>query len=159
MVSHPQTWGHSQSVKLGTALCHPHSGTPESCEQTCVTPMVSHPEVEDTPTVSRHEAGDTSLSLEWCHTPALGHPHRVKPQGPIQSNLEHLQGCTGHPQALWAAVPAPHYSHRKELPPDIQPKSSLPQLQTISPCPAVISPFKEWTPPVCRLPLGTERLQ
>jgi len=64
-------------------------------------------------------------------------------QGPIQPGLEHLQGWTGHPQPLWAAVPAPHHSHSKALPPDIQPKSSLLQLQTIFPCPAVIYPFKE----------------
>jgi len=32
----------------------------------------------------------------------------------------------GHPQPLWAAVPAPHHSLCKDLPPDIQPKSSLP---------------------------------
>ena len=36
-------------------------------------------------------------------------------QGPIQPGLEHLQGWTGHPQPLWAAVPAPHHSHSKEL--------------------------------------------
>jgi len=49
-------------------------------------------------------------------------------QGPIQSGSEHLQGWTGHPQPLWAAVPAPHPSHSKELPPDSQP----------------ISPEKKW---------------
>ena len=67
-------------------------------------------------------------------------------QGPIQPGLEHLQGWTGHPQPLWAAVPAPHHSHSKELPPDIQPKSSLLQLKTFSLCPAVIYPCKELTP-------------
>ena len=36
-------------------------------------------------------------------------------QGPIQPGLEHLQGWTGHPQPLWAAVPAPHHSQSKEL--------------------------------------------
>ena len=66
--------------------------------------------------------------------------------GPIQPDLEHLQGWTGHPQPLWTAVPAPHHSHRKGLPPDIRPKSSLLELKTISPCPAVIYPFKELTP-------------
>ena len=55
-------------------------------------------------------------------------------QGPIQPGLEHLQGWTGHPQPVWAAVPAPHHSHRKELPPDIQPQSSLLQLKIISLC-------------------------
>ena len=28
--------------------------------------------------------------------------------GPIQPGLEHLRGWMGHPQPLWAAVPAPH---------------------------------------------------
>jgi len=35
-------------------------------------------------------------------------------QGPIQPGLENLQGWTGHPQPLWAAVPSPHHSHSKE---------------------------------------------
>jgi len=65
-------------------------------------------------------------------------------QGPIQPGLEHLQGqgihdLTGQP------LPALYHSHSKELPPDIQPKSSLSQFKTISPCPAVIYPFKELT--------------
>jgi len=64
-------------------------------------------------------------------------------QGPIQPGHEHLQGWMGHPQPLWAAVPAPHHSHRKELPPDIQPQSSLLQLKTIFPYPAIIYPCKE----------------
>jgi len=38
---------------------------------------------------------------------------------------------TGHPPPRWAAGQAPHCAHSKELPPDIQPKSSLLQLQTI----------------------------
>ena len=46
---------------------------------------------------------------------------------------------TGHPQPLWAAP-------GKELPPNIQPKSSLFQLKTIPLCHAVIYPFKEFTP-------------
>jgi len=63
----------------------------------------------------------------------------------------------GHPQPLWAAVPPPDHSLGKELPPDIQPKSSLPQLKTISPCPAVIYLFKELIPLlfIRGLPLGT----
>ena len=76
-------------------------------------------------------------------------PHLIPAQaaqGPIQPGLEHLQGWTVHPQPLWTAVPAPHHSHSKELPPDIQPKSSYLQLKTISPCPAIIYPFKELTP-------------
>ena len=43
-------------------------------------------------------------------------------------------------------VPASHHSPCKELPPNIQPKSSLFQLKIIPPCPAVIYPFKEFTP-------------
>jgi len=49
----------------------------------------------------------------------------------------------GHPQPLWAAVPATHHSLCKELIPDIQLRSSLPQLKTVSPCLAVICPLKE----------------
>ena len=66
-------------------------------------------------------------------------------QGLIQPGLEHLQGWGIHnlPGQL---VPAPHHSHSKELPPDIQPKSSLLQLKTVFPCPAIIYPFKEQTP-------------
>ena len=75
-------------------------------------------------------------------------------QGPIQPGFEHLQGQSIH-SLSGQPVPAPHHSHSKELPPDIQPKSSLRQLKTISPCPAIIYPFKELTP----LLLGTERLQ
>ena len=65
-------------------------------------------------------------------------------QGPIQPGLEHLEGWGIH-NLSWQPVPAPHHSHSKELPPDIQPKSSLPQLKTIFPCPAVIYPCKELT--------------
>ena len=43
-------------------------------------------------------------------------------------------------------IPAPHNSPCKELPPNIQPKSSVFQLKTIPPCPAVIYPLKEFTP-------------
>ena len=65
---------------------------------------------------------------------------RPAAQGPIQPGLEHLQGWTGHPQPLWAAVPAPPHSHSKELPPHIPPQSALLQLHTISPlscCPTL----------------------
>jgi len=66
-------------------------------------------------------------------------------QGPIQPGLEHLQGWGIH-SLSGQPVPAPHHSHSKELPPDIQPKSSLLQLKTISPCPAIIYPCKELAP-------------
>ena len=66
-------------------------------------------------------------------------------QGPIQPGLEHLQG-----QGIYSLsrqpIPAPHHSPGKELPPNIQPKSSLFQLKTVPPCPAVIYSFKEFTP-------------
>jgi len=57
-------------------------------------------------------------------------------QGPIQPGLEHLQGWGIH-KLSGQPIPAPHHSCGKELFPDIQPKSSLPQLKTTSPCPAV----------------------
>ena len=60
-----------------------------------------------------------------------------------------------HPQPLWAAVPTPHHSPSKELPPAIQPKSSLLQLKTTSPCPAIIHPLVD-SPTIYRLPLGTK---
>ena len=65
--------------------------------------------------------------------------------GPIQPGLEHLQGWTGHPQPLWAAVPAPHHSHNKELPPDIQSKSSHLQVKTISLVLLLSTLSKSWT--------------
>ena len=61
-------------------------------------------------------------------------PHLIPDQaaqGPIQPGLEHLQGWTGHPQPLWAAVPAPHHSFGKELLPDIQSKPSLLELSLV----------------------------
>uniref|UniRef100_A0A8C2TSE2 Reverse transcriptase domain-containing protein n=1 Tax=Coturnix japonica TaxID=93934 RepID=A0A8C2TSE2_COTJA len=66
-------------------------------------------------------------------------------QGPVQPGPEHLQGrgihnLTGQP------VPGPNHSSSKALSPNIQPKSSLLQLKTISPSPAIISPFEEFTP-------------
>ena len=53
-------------------------------------------------------------------------------QGPIQHGLEHLQEWGIH-NLLGQLVPAPHHSLGKELLPDIQPKSPLNQLKTISP--------------------------
>ena len=84
----------------------------------------------EAPTSPRHRQG---------HQP----PHLTldeAAQGPIQPGLEHLQGWMGHPQPLWAAVPAPHRSLGKELPPDIQPKSSLLQLKKHFP----LSCYGEW---------------
>jgi len=62
-------------------------------------------------------------------------------QHPIQLGHEHLQGGGTH-SLSGQPVPAPHHSHSKELPPDIQPKSSLFQLKTTSPCPAIIYPCR-----------------
>jgi len=62
-------------------------------------------------------------------------------QGPIQPGLEHLQGWGLH-NLSGQPISVPNHSHSKELPPDIQPKSSLPHFKTISPCSAVIYPCK-----------------
>ena len=51
-------------------------------------------------------------------------------QGPIQPGLEHLQGWGIH-NFSGQPVPALHHSHSKELPSDIQPKSSFLQVKTI----------------------------
>ena len=63
---------------------------------------------------------------------------------PIQPGLEHLQGwsinLSGQP------VPAPHHSLGKELLPDIQSKSSLLELKSISPCPITIYASKKLIP-------------
>jgi len=83
----------------------------------------------------------------------------IRDQGPIQPGPEHLQGQAHH-NLSGQPVPAPHHSLGKELPPDVQPKSSIFQLQTVSLCPAVIYSCKRIdSPPVYCLPLGTERLQ
>ena len=94
-----------------------------------------------------------------CHRQGHQPPHLIldhAAQGPIQPYPSRDKAST----ASLAAVPPPHHSHSKELPPDMQPKSSLLQLKIISPCPAITYPFKELTPLLSkRLPLGTERLQ
>jgi len=72
-------------------------------------------------------------------------PFNTRPGCPIQPGLEHLQGWGIH-HLSGQPVPAPHHSHSKEFPPDIQPKPSLLQLKTISPCPAIVYPFKELAP-------------
>ena len=63
-------------------------------------------------------------------------------QGPIQPGLVQLQGQDIHTLS-GQPIPAPHQSLGKELPPDIQPKSSLLQSKTVSSCPAAIYPVKE----------------
>ena len=79
------------------------------------------------------------LTWEWLPTTRSGCPgcHPTWPSN--QCLLRWGYHLFGQP------VPAPHHSRSKELPPDIQPKSSL-QLKPISPCPAVIYPFGEFTP-------------
>ena len=83
----------------------------------------------------------TSVIMKFqppCHRQDHQPPHLIldqAAQGPIQSGLKHLQGWGIH-SLSGQPVPAPHHSHNKEHPPDIQPKSSLLQLKTISPCPA-----------------------
>ena len=83
-----------------------------------------------------------------CHRQGHQPPHLILhkvAQDAIQHGLEHLQGQNSH-SLSGQPGPASHHSQSKELPPDIQSKSSLLQLKTISPCPAVIYPFKELTP-------------
>ena len=83
-----------------------------------------------------------------CHRQGHQPPHLIldrAAQSPIQPGLEHLQGQGIH-NLSGQLVSPPHHSHSEELPPDIQPKSSLSQLKTISPCPSVIYPFKQLTP-------------
>ena len=84
-------------------------------------------------------------------TPCKGQGHQPlhlldqAAQGLIQPGLEHLQGWGIH-NLSEQPVPAPHHSPGKELPPNIQPKSSLFQLKTVPPCPAVIYPSKVFAP-------------
>ena len=54
-----------------------------------------------------HEAL-TPCCMQGCQPPPLIPAQAA--QGPIQPGLEHLQGWVGHPQPLWAAVPAPQHS-------------------------------------------------
>jgi len=68
------------------------------------------------------------------HQPPYLTPDKAA-QGPIQPGFDHLQGRGIH-NLSGQPVPAPHHSLGKEISPDIQPKSSLPQFKTISPCPA-----------------------
>ena len=73
-----------------------------------------------------------------CHRQGHQPPHLLDQvaQGPIQPGLEHLQGWGIH-NLSGQPIPAPHHSPGKELSPNIQPKSSLFQLKTVPPCPAV----------------------
>ena len=93
----------------------------------------------------------------WISNPQ---PHAGPPTSPFNAR----PGCPGphpiwpwilpgmgHPQPLWAACSSTSplsLSRTQELPPDIQPKSPLPQLKIISPCPAplwegmIMGPFQ-----------------
>jgi len=62
-----------------------------------------------------------------CHRQGHQSPHLIldrAAQGPIQPGLKHLQGWGIH-NLSGQLVPVPHHSHSKELPSDIQLKSSL----------------------------------
>lgn len=61
-----------------------------------------------------------------CHRQAQQPPHLILDQavqGHIQPGLEQLQEW-GISNLFGQPVPVPHHSHSKELPPDLQPKSS-----------------------------------
>jgi len=79
-----------------------------------------------------------------CHQP----PYLIlvqAAQGSIQPGLEYLQGWGIH-NLSGQPVPAPHHSHRKELPPDIQSKPSLLELKTIPLCSITVYPHKKLIP-------------
>ena len=71
------------------------------------------------------------------------------PRAPFNLALNTSRDGWGIHSLSGQPVPAPHHSLCEELPPDIQPKSSLLQLKTISPCPAVIYPFEELNKLLC----------
>jgi len=60
----------------------------------------------------------------------------------VTSSLALNASGMGHPQPPWATCSVRHHPLCNELSPDIQPRSSLLQLKTVSPRPAVIPPFK-----------------
>ena len=67
----------------------------------------------------RLEGTSRIMKLQPPHHTQAHQPPHFRPaqaaQGPIQPGLQHLHGWTGHPQPLWAAVPAPPHSLSKEL--------------------------------------------
>ena len=86
-----------------------------------------------------------------CRRQGQQPPHLIVDQAAhsaIQPSLKHFQGWGIH-NLSGQPVLAPHHSLGKELPPNIQPKSSLLQLKTIFPCPAIIYYCKELTPLLC----------
>ena len=52
----------------------------------------------------------------------------------------------GHPPHLWATCSVPHHPHCKRLFPYLQPKFTLPELGTLSPCSVTTDPAKEPVP-------------
>ena len=77
---------------------------------------------------------ESQNALDWKGPQRSSSSSKLPQVGPPNSTFNTIPGCpgphpawswtppgTGHPQFLWAAVPAPHHSHSKELPPDIQP--------------------------------------
>ena len=83
-----------------------------------------------------------------CHRQGCQPPYLIldkAAQGPIQPDLEYLHGRGFHNLSV-QPIAALHHSLGRELPADIQPKSSLPQLKTIFPYHAFIHPCKELMP-------------
>ena len=118
----PSDQKHCPKVRVTQAAVKPQPGITE------------WPRLEGTSRIMNHQPP--------LHRQSHQPPHLIldqAAQGPIQPGLEHLQGWGIH-SLSGQPVPAPHYSHSKEPPPDIQPKSSLLQLRTISPPPAGSTP-------------------
>jgi len=94
-------------------------------------------------TESQNGLGWKGPQGSWSSNPPAGQGHKPPhlldqvAHDPIQPGVEHLQGRGFH-NLSGQPIPAPHHSPGKELPPNIQPKSSLFQLKTVPPCPAVI---------------------
>ena len=68
-------------------------------------------------------------------------------QGLIQPHLESLQGHSpGTHHISGQPVPVPHHPHCKRLFPYVQSKSTLFELEAISPCSITTNPAKESVP-------------
>jgi len=105
--------------------------------------------------------GTSRIVKLQCHSHRQGrHPPYVMldqaAQGPIQPALEYLQGWTGHPQPLWAAVPALHHCHSKDLPPVHNLNLPSFNLKPFPLCPAVQPSQRVDSPPVYGLPTTAE---
>jgi len=121
----------------------------------------------------RHKRTTLLHRMAWVGRVLKDHQAPTPPlqAGPPTSAFNTRPGCPGlhpswpwtppgmgHPQPLWAACSSTS-PLCKELPPDIQPKSFFLQLKTISPLFCQYVPFQRVdSPPVYRLPSGTERL-